>query len=44
MARQTLLAVFQAWRDPDMSASPVSSAWLREAQVAEALYGFRLWV
>ena len=41
MRRSVLAGVFYAWRDgppPDMP----SSAWLREAQVAEALYGFRL--
>ena len=37
----TLAGVFYAWRDGPQSQS-ASSAWLRDAQVAEALYGFRL--
>ncbi|CAE7819266.1 unnamed protein product [Symbiodinium microadriaticum] len=40
--RQTLLAVFGAWQGNRREAEPNASAWLRDAQVAEALYGFRL--
>ena len=39
--QQTLHAVFGAWRKPPQLPAE-SSAWLRDAQVAEALYGFRL--
>ena len=39
---QTLCAVFQAWRQG--SPTDVDSSWLREWQVADALYGFRLGV
>ena len=39
--RSMLAGVFYAWRDGAHVEQP-SSAWLREAQVAEALYGFRL--
>ncbi|CAE7863811.1 unnamed protein product, partial [Symbiodinium sp. KB8] len=43
--RQTLLGIFDAWARVRRGAPAPpagSSAWLREAQVAEALYGFRL--
>ena len=39
--RNTLLAVFVGWRKGGRDAAG-TSGWLREAQVAEALYGFRL--
>ena len=43
--RQTFAGILEAWRCVARSRPvppAVSSAWLREAQVAEALYGFRL--
>ena len=40
--RQTLWAVFAGWRGLQGSQMHEHSAWLRDAQVAEALYGFRL--
>ena len=39
---QFLGAIFFAWRRPPTVADAGRSAWLREWQVAEALYGFRL--
>ncbi|CAE7291651.1 unnamed protein product [Symbiodinium sp. CCMP2592] len=43
LRHQTLLAVFHAWCGSGEAESH-SSAWLRDCQVAEALYGFRLGV
>ena len=40
--RQTLLAVFGAWQGERRDVASPDSAWLRDAQFAEALYGFRL--
>ena len=48
--QQTLLACFLTWQSeapkqggaPRPNPAPEGSRWLREAQVAEALYGFRL--
>ncbi|CAE7817460.1 unnamed protein product [Symbiodinium sp. CCMP2592] len=42
--RQTLCAVFAAWRHLPQVAPAGSAAWLRDWQVADALYGFRLGV
>ena len=39
--QQVLLAVFAAWKAME-SVQASASGWLREVQVAEALYGFRL--
>ena len=42
LRRQTLAAVLQAWRGTGAAGAASSSAWLRDYQVADALYGFRL--
>ena len=42
LRRQTLAAVLQAWHGTGAAGAASSSAWLRDYQVADALYGFRL--
>ncbi|CAE7706653.1 unnamed protein product [Symbiodinium sp. CCMP2456] len=39
--QQTMIAVFTAWQSR-ATGEPASSAWLRDAQLSGALYGFRL--